>query len=160
MTRNFEKVSQEVQLGQRCIYKDESFCDVLIPPLRCAPKLMEINYDERRVGPSKESMNVVGKVTMESSNKNDLRCTREDPPMSIYQEGFMKSKDQHAIQDETVHVILPNKKPTKNSRKLKPLVSNQQGIVSIVNNHGKEKIVPSWDSNTITRAPSSNNSCT
>lgn len=158
MTRNFEKISQEGQLGQGYLHKDESFSDVPIPPLRCTHKLMEINYDERRVGPLKECKNIVGKITTDSLHKSDMRHVGEDPSLSIYQEGCVGNKDQYASHDETFHVVLPNKKPNKKLRKLQPIViSDQQGLIPIVNGHEKQKIAPLWDSNTAARTSTSNN---
>ena len=148
-----EKISEESQLEQVYTHKDESFFDVPIPPLRCLPKMLETNYDERHAGHPKECKNVVGKITLESSNKIDMRYIGEGPTLSINQEGCSRSKDHYAFQAKSSHVILPSKKSTKNLRKLQPLVVLDQQV----NDHKKQIIAPSWDFNTTSKASTSNN---
>jgi len=160
LTRNFEKISQEVQLHQGDTHKEAPYFDISVtPPLRTS-HMTKINYDEQLVGHRKECHNVIGKITSNSSNKSEIKIEQnflgEDPAHSIYQEGCIGSKDKKKIHNQNSLPIVSNKKSSKNIKKLQPIASPEEhGLnIPIANGHEKQKIGLTWDSNTMVSSTS------
>ena len=79
INENFERAAQETQNG---IYPvvEISGSDVPAPPLRCAPKVMQFNFDDQPVGPPKKTKHVIGKVTSGDLSTVHMNKSEEPPP--------------------------------------------------------------------------------
>jgi len=128
-------------------YEEDLCFDISTTPPRSTFYMAKINYDEQLVGHLKESHSIIGKLTSNSSHKNENKFKQdllgEDPSCSMYQEECIGSKDKKKNHGQNPLVILPNKKIIKNINKLQPItLSNHPRIIpAISNGHEKQKIV-------------------
>jgi hypothetical protein len=132
INENFERAAQETQNG---IYPvvEISGSDFPAPPLRCAPKVMQFNFDDQPVGPPKKTKHVIGKVT--SGDLSTVHTIKpEEPPPPHASSVFDASHVAQSKFDETA--VGPSKK-AKNKGLIHPNEFDLD-IAHAGNGHGKK----------------------
>ena len=145
INENFERAAQETQNG---IYPvvEISGSDVPAPPLRCAPKVMQFNFDDQPVGPPKKTKHVIGKVTSGDLSTVHMNKSEEPPPHASL---LVASHMAQSHFDETV--VGPSKKA-----KSKGLIHPNEfdlDVAHVSNGHGKKSTAK--HSTKLTRASTS-----
>lgn len=130
INENFERAAQETQNG---IYPvvEISGSDFPAPPLRCAPKVMQFNFDDQPVGPPKKTKHVIGKVTSGDLSTVHTNKSEEPPPHAPLLDASHVAQSNF---DETV--VGPSKK-AKNKGLIHPNEFDPD-IAHVGNGHGKK----------------------